>query len=722
MKKLIWLILLILFTCDAFPQPDPDAYHAVSRLNYYTNEEVGEILVYVPQRLRDYKITIDLVFEYQVLNRGYLVASKGVTTVPFSLELLREGQNEITVSFSENDKWIDSRKIFVTLRPHRENAVKIEKVNGGLFSGGLLLMPFGFSTDFPVNITSLDREAASGFNMISPYQDMEKKSLKHRKAYMDRCADLGMRVNFNLYCDKSMPGIEGEAGMNYSVREKAEMIRKEVETFRDHPALLTWYIADKPDDRGLPADSLLELYNLIRELDPYHPVTLLLGSPRNAGQYKDVTDIFMTAPFPIPQGKLQEVADYMRIPKQQFLLEKPVWSVTQAYGGDQWYKREPDPREVRAMTYMAVIHGATGIQYFIRSASCNLPRSRATWNECAALALEMAEMTPDILSPYQAPDVSTDQTGIHARAWNRSGLVTVAVVNSMPDPAPFKLKFEDLDLTIKAKVLFENRTLVVVDGVIEDLIEGFGTKVYRFDARHKPDQVKGFQPGNITFDPGFEDITTPGLPAFSNAFPGTDPGFTYFIDSRRHFEGEHSLRVNNPSVKPGNRLSFLTVASDPKKSYTVSVMAKTGFSSNKPGGKKGGPVQVSLSLCNAEKIFECTDSWQSFQVNGVRIVKGDGASVNISPRIELISKGTAWFDLLQVYPDMEIIENPGTAEHLRNIELKCIHPDSKIFYTTDGSEPMLTSAAYQVPVEIENSTVFKARAFIGDQPVGYIER
>jgi hypothetical protein len=334
----------------------------------------------------------------------------------------------------------------------------------------------------------------------------------------------------------------------------------------------------------------------------------------------------------------------------------------------------------------------------------------------------MAELTPDILSPYQAPVLTSDQPNIHARAWNRSGLVTIAVVNSMPDPAPFKLKFEDLDLTIKAQVLFENRGLVVVDGVIEDLIEGFGTKVYRFDARHKPDQVKGYQPGNITFDPGFEDITTPGLPAFSNAFPGTDPGCTYFIDSRRHFEGEHSLRVNNPSVKPGNRLSFLTAAPDPKKSYTVSVMAKTGFSSNKPGGKKGGPVQFRLTLGTVEKTFECSDSWQSFQINGVRMLKTDLASGNITPQIELISKGTAWFDLLQVYPDMEIVENPGTAEHLRNIELKCVHPDAKIFYTIDGSEPTLSSDVYQVPVEIDHSTVFKAKAFSGDQTLGYIER
>ncbi len=94
------------------------------------------------------------------------------------MKLLREGQNEITVSFYEDDKWIDSRKVWVTIRPHRENAVKIDLATGGLFVSGMPMLPFGFYTYFPVQPTLPEEEAIKGFNLISPYQGIDRKTLK----------------------------------------------------------------------------------------------------------------------------------------------------------------------------------------------------------------------------------------------------------------------------------------------------------------------------------------------------------------------------------------------------------------------------------------------------------------------------------------------------------------------------------------------------------------
>jgi len=206
----------------------------------------------------------------------------------------------------------------------------------------------------------------------------------------------------------------------------------------------------------------------------------------------------MTAPFPVPQGSFSEVSEYTRILKSKLLLEKSVWIVPQAFGGNEWWKREPGPKEVRAMTYLAIIEGAAGIQYFIRSAPNSFPKSTATWSECSAMALEIAELTHDLLSPFQAPEVITDNSAIHAKAYNRAGLMTIIIVNEKPEPADFKIKLEGLDLTIKTDVLFENRSIVLVNGGIEDLIDGYGTRIYRFDARLKTDQKKernGFEYG-----------------------------------------------------------------------------------------------------------------------------------------------------------------------------------------------------------------------------------
>lgn len=722
MRIIIFISFLVALALPGIAQPDSSSYYAASRLDYYTDEEAGEILVFVPERLKGNKVTVDIVFEYEHLAKSHLVVPGSVTTVPFPKKTLREGQNEITVSFYENDKWIDSRKVWVTIRPHRANAVKIDRATGGLFTDGMPMLPFGFYSYFPVEPNLPEDEVINGFNMISPYQKIDRKTLKDRKAYMNRCADLGMRVNYNL-CSVAGGGGVGSSRMEgLSSQEKREMLIKEVEMFRDHPALLAWYIADEPDGRNLPADSLLETYKLIKELDPYHPVSLVLNSPRKAVEFRDVADIIMTDPYPIPQGRLLEVKEYTEITKKAVWLDKPVWVVPQAFGGNEWWQREPTPREIRAMTYMALIHGATGIQYFIRSGTNSFPKSAASWAECAALAMEIGELTPDILSPHPAPALTGEISSIHAKAWNRKGLVTIAVVNEQNVPVSFKLKMLDVDITIKADVMFENRKLDIHEGVVEDIIDGYGTRVYRFDARHTPDQVKGFISGNLTLDPGFEDLSNAGVPAACYAHNGEDRGSTYFIDSRRFYQGEHSLRMNNPSDKPGNRLSFFGLNLDQKRSYTISIMARTGPSPNKPGGKKGGPVKFRLALGSQEQIFDCTEAWQKYEINGILAPGQKDENSRICPQLELAGKGTAWFDLLQVYPDMEIVESKGVTENLRIIELKCLHPDAKIFYTTDGTTPTASSQSYLIPVEIDNNIKLKAAAFKNDVQVGFIER
>ncbi len=402
-------------------------------------------------------------------------------------------------------------------------------------------------------------------------------------------------------------------------------------------------------------------------------------------------------------------------------LQKPVWVVPQAFGGNEWWLREPDPREIRAMTYMAIIHGATGIQYFIRNGPNSFPKSTAMWDECGAIALEIAELTPDILSPHYAPELTSETPGIHMKAWNRAGLVTIAVVNDRNEPGYFKLKMQDIDLTITADVMFENRKISITEGVIEDIIDGYGTRVYRFDARHKPDRVKSFEPGNLSVDPGFEDMTSAGVPSACYAYPGDDRGNTYFIDSRRHYQGEHSLRLNNPSGKSGSRLSFYGLELAKDKSYTVSIMARTGPSSNRPSVKKEGAVRFRMAMGPAERIFECTDTWQKFEINAVRVIEQPDGSTRTSPQLEMAGKGTAWFDLLQVYPDMEMKERKGEEGKGSIVELSSVHPDVKIYYTLDGSEPSTQSLLYMIPVEIEKGARLRAAAYHKGILVGYIE-
>jgi len=94
--------------------------------------------------------------------------------------------------------------------------------------------------------------------------------------------------------------------------------------------------------------------------------------------------------------------DAARQLSEAFKGKKPVWIVPQAFGGGEWWEREPTLQEIRAMTYQSIIRGARGIQFFVRQGLNLFPKSTATWNECGRMALEIAELTPWLLSDEES--------------------------------------------------------------------------------------------------------------------------------------------------------------------------------------------------------------------------------------------------------------------------------------------------------------------------------
>ena len=119
-----------------------------------------------------------------------------------------------------------------------------------------------------------EEEVVRGFNMISPYQTILPETFKDRKAYMDRCAQIGMKVHYNLLSLAGGGGIDSRIkGLN--AEEKKERLVSEIKAFMDHPALLAWYISDEPNGYKIPPETLEELYSIIKKTDPWHPVSMV---------------------------------------------------------------------------------------------------------------------------------------------------------------------------------------------------------------------------------------------------------------------------------------------------------------------------------------------------------------------------------------------------------------------------------------------------------------
>ncbi|HNY15783.1 MAG TPA: hypothetical protein PKI12_09575, partial [Bacteroidales bacterium] len=412
----------------------------------------------------------------------------------------------------------------------------------------------------------------------------------------------------------------------------------------DHPALLAWYIADEPNGYKLEPDSLLTIYRLIKKLDPWHPVSVVFMAPfMSSRRYADVLDIVMADPYPVPTSPVSMVGDVARQLRSEFSGRKPVWMVPQAFGGGEWWSREPTLQELRAMTYQSVIYGATGIQYFVRQGLNLFPKSAATWAECGRMAVEMAELTPWLLSFEETISARSDSRDVIVRTAIHDGQLMIMAANTKNAPIRAGLSFSRA-FTGKGKVFFENRTININSGNFTDYLPALGTQVYMITIDSRKDSLPPWKKNLIT-DPGFEDISSPGIPASCYARGGGDRGALFFLDSREHVNGNHSLRLVTPSENKSVKLRFFPFKGRNGAAYYVSVWAKSDSASGK---------FFEIALGDYEyRRFEMTDSWKEF-VTIVTIPYFTDQPLRTNIILQMPSSGTAWFDMIQAKECVDI--------------------------------------------------------------------
>ncbi|MFO7613786.1 MAG: hypothetical protein R6W71_04015 [Bacteroidales bacterium] len=417
------VVFMTFFFLQGYAQPDGSAYHAISRLDYYTDEKTGEIAVYIPESKAKMEITIDLVFEFQFLNRGFPVVPRGVSSVPFSMELLREGNNEVTVSFYENEKWIDSRKVNVEIKPASINAVKRDRASGCYSVGGNRVFPVGLNCEWPVSSIKLEEYASNGLNMISPDWQAGKKGRKERVRFMDRCAALGIMINYDLSALVDISRSDREQEKN------RKALTKEVNYFRDHPALLSWKVPGGKDNERM----LAVYYSLIKETDPYHPLSMDPPSPF------DPESIDMSA---------------------------------------------LSPEKARMLTYWGIIHHASGILNYFDDHQPVTPALSFIREEHLSVANEIVALQLSLCSGQAAPVVTHGHEGLYTLDLNYHGLFIILAVNTTDNPMDVTLTMPEFtDLTTKAEVMSEDRQVKVNNGIITDHMIPLGVNIYQIDLR-----------------------------------------------------------------------------------------------------------------------------------------------------------------------------------------------------------------------------------------------
>lgn len=631
---------------------DSTSFKLFTRLSFYSVEKNGEFLLHIPAALIYNHLSITINSGSDSITSWKGVPGGKILRIPF---IINKKQSFYNIEASIVSGWISgpkySAKTILSILQYKPNEVKTDRFTGGLIVNRKPFFPFGFYCYSPVNLKLPEEEIVKGFNMISPYQNIHPQTISERKAYMDRCAEIGMKVHYNLL---SVSASTGPKADTIPEDEKNRRLVTEVKAFMNHPALLAWYISDEPNGFKIPPEVLEKVYKTVNTIDPWHPISMVFMAPFMASRkYSAAFDIVMADPYPVPTQPISMVDNLAKQLRTEFKGKQPQWMVVQAFGGGEWWEREPTFQEIRSMTWQSVVNGSTGIQYFIRLGPNYFPKSAATWNECGKISLEIAELSPWLLSDEEPMQVESGSPDIVVTSRLYKGKLAVIAVNKRNEPVASSIRVSGIS-SIKASVIFENRTLPIYGGVISDNIAPYGSQTYMIDLTSGTKE-KVPDGDNLIKDPGFESIYSYGVPTAVYARPGKDRGATYFTDSREYFDGNHSLRIRTPKEETGAGIRFFPCQVKAGSSYMISLWAKSdpdqrfqATSNTVLSDNKLMPQYAEVSFGEfATARFVPVKEWKRF-ITFVTIPADTTATVRTNLVLSMPGQGVAWFDQVKV--------------------------------------------------------------------------
>ena len=395
--------------------------------------------------------------------------NEGRASVEFDLKNLAAGEYKIAADWKGHA--VATSSIYILDRKLENAKVSIRGdgvtlVDGKPFFPLGLFMPnpwYGKTSAYPTDETDWKDISDKGFNLIK-YSPFWMKSFLHpdkngvritaeerRDSWgvLDRINKTGLKVAMvvNQFCFNDIDDLDG--------------LRSYVSEFRGHPAVLCWYLADEPDLGGIPPQRLEKAYRIIKEIDPSHPVCVLVmgafASFRNAG------DIMMADKYPIrdAESRPHSAAYYVSYAGVNALKPgQAFWMTPQFfcnYPQEEW-KRCPTVEEEILMSFQSVCAGAKGLMYFAYSSenkrtTTGVPSpypivgkrlSWELWEGSKHMNQLLAESEPFILSGTAVPDITVEKISgradeLQSLSLRKENEILVIICNSSGEKAEIKI-------------------------------------------------------------------------------------------------------------------------------------------------------------------------------------------------------------------------------------------------------------------------------------------
>lgn len=389
------------------------------------SEIAGTAPVGIPEEGPLGVLSVSIESEGKLLSTGIVPLNATKFELPFSLLALepKKGTYDVTCSatyatLSGLETFTASAELAYAPSPtDGSSVVKLDARTGALLAkpatgkGGAYetVMPVGFYTAFAdylaANLSTINEAKEKGYTIIHPIPVYD--NLTQLQEVITRMEEVGMYLMYDMrwtYMNDT------------SVTEQVNLVK-------NSPALLLWYTGDEPDGTSDPLNATAHTYDLIYELDGYHPVSLCLNcydyywSNYTAGADIVLQDTYMisnnvtfSVEWDTPctpdygccgcddcKGVFEDISDRMDLFAYRLWVNgwdrtKAVWTVPQGFGGAEYWPRTPTGQEFVVQSVLGINHGGMGV------VSWDAPTTADIWEYGSMLAQSSTTLKEYIMS------------------------------------------------------------------------------------------------------------------------------------------------------------------------------------------------------------------------------------------------------------------------------------------------------------------------------------
>ncbi|KAG1856791.1 hypothetical protein F4604DRAFT_1930614 [Suillus subluteus] len=396
--------------------------------------DVGSVKITtnVPLNATDFQIPVDI-SALQAQKAAYNVGCSATYTSSASSKSQK-------FKTSASLLYLPNTNASVTKTDLRTGALWVRPANG---KGGAFapFFPQGFYINFDeylaTNLTMIDQLKADGFNTIHPIPPYTNLTVFEQ--VVNKTSSDGMYIVYDMR----------------SSYQNLTAVAQQVEAYASIPNLLNWETAHEPDGNSDPLGAAVSTYDLIYQLDGYHPVSIVLNcEDYNFSPYVGGADIVLQDAYPIGinatyspvwhtvctpdfghcgcdncKGDAYDIRSRVQTYKDRlnilgFDRTKSVWTTPQAFGSGAYWNTTPTGQQWASMGFTSLIHGSKSYQY---------PTTTGNVTTIEGTATNLTVLITDVVQPFIVNSNVTftkyDHLGVDAGLWHNGTAYLLIVAN-----------------------------------------------------------------------------------------------------------------------------------------------------------------------------------------------------------------------------------------------------------------------------------------------------